>query len=238
MTHQTARTIGTAAFAALVATGAMVVFRPEWIVTWLAGRTPDVLYYVDTERLVVALTIDDGPDPACTPQILDVLKQHDAHATFFLIGNRIAGNEDLVQRTVREGHEVANHLSTNRPSISLESAEFERQLLATHRVLTQFGEVRWFRPGSGWFNGQMLATVHEHGYHLALGSIYPFDPQVPSSWLMSRYVLQNVRPGSIIVLHDCRLRGERTAEALAVILPELRRRGYRVVTLSELVDSS
>jgi peptidoglycan/xylan/chitin deacetylase (PgdA/CDA1 family) len=238
MTPQTARTIGGAALAALVATGAVVVLRPDWIVTWLAGRSPDILYYVDTEQPLVALTIDDGPDPASTPLILDVLKRHSAHATFFLIGNRVAGNEDLLQRTVQEGHEIANHLTTDRPSILLERAEFERQLLASHRVLSQFGEMRWFRPGSGWFNGRMLATVHELGYSLALGSVYPFDPQLPYSWFMIRYVLQNVRPGSVIVLHDHGGRGERTAEALSVILPELLRRGYRVVTLSDLVDYS
>jgi peptidoglycan/xylan/chitin deacetylase (PgdA/CDA1 family) len=220
-----------------LAAGAVIVFRPQWIVTSLANRSPAVLYYVDTEQLAVALTIDDGPDPASTPQILDLLKRHGAHATFFLIGNRVAGNEDLLQRTVREGHELANHLTTDHPSILLDSAEFERQLLASHRVLSQFGDVRWFRPGSGWFNGQMLSTLHQHGYRLALGSIYPFDPQVPSSWFMAHYVLQHVQPGSIIVLHDYGTRGQRTAEALAAILPRLLQRGYQVVTLSELVSS-
>ena len=103
-------------------------------------------------------------------------------------------------------------------------------------MLSDYSKVRWFRPGSGWFNTDMLSIVHQHDYRCALGSVYPFDPQIPSARFAARYVLANVRPGSIIVLHDYGTRGERTLIALSTILPELRDRGWRVVTLSELVD--
>lgn len=212
------------------------MFRPEWIVTLLAKRSPAVFYSVKTDKPLVALTIDDGPDPVTTPKILDLLKQHGAHATFFLITERIPWNEDVVARTVKEGHELGNHLNTDTPSILLDAPEFERQLLASHRVLSQFAEVHWFRPGSGWYNGEMLSILDRHGYRCALGSVYPFDPQIPSAWFAAEYVLRNVRPGSIIVLHDNGARGERTVAALATILPELRRRGLQVVTLSELLE--
>jgi len=214
----------------------LVVFQPAWIVSILAKRSPEVLYLVDTQEPVVALTIDDGPDPIGTPRILDVLGQHDAHATFFLITSRIPGNEEIVARAVEEGHELANHLTTDGRSILLSPAEFERQLLDAHDVLSRFADVRWFRPGSGWHNAEMLSILHEHGYRCALGSVYPFDPQIPSAWFAARYTLRNVQPGSIIVLHDYGGRGERTATALATILPELNRRGFRVVTLSELLE--
>ncbi len=213
-----------------------MVFQPSWVVSMLAKHSPEVVYLVDTQEPVVALTIDDGPDPIGTPRILDVLSQHDAHATFFLITSRIPGNEELVVRTVEEGHELANHLTTDGRSILLSPSEFERRLLESHRVLSRFSDVHWFRPGSGWYNDAMLSILHQHDYQCALGSVYPFDPQIPSAWFASRYVLRNVRPGSIIVLHDHGARGERTASALAVILPELNRRGFRVVTLSELLD--
>jgi peptidoglycan/xylan/chitin deacetylase (PgdA/CDA1 family) len=109
-------------------------------------------------------------------------------------------------------------------------------LVASHRVIAQFADLRWFRPGSAWYNARMLSILDKHGYRCALGSVYPFDPQIPSAWFATHYVLQNVRPGSIIVLHDCGARGERTAAVLATILPELHRRGFRVVTLSELLE--
>jgi len=212
----------------------LTILRPDWIVARLAKQSPSVAYFVETEEPVVALTIDDGPDPATTPNILDVLKRHGAHATFFLIASRIQGNEEVVARTVEEHHEIGNHLTTDEPSVLLDGAEFERRLLEADGVLSQFAEVHWFRPGSGWYNREMLSILDEHGYRCALGSVYPFDPQLPSAWFAARYVLWAVRPGSIIILHDYGGRGERTAAALAAILPELSRRGWRVVALSEI----
>jgi len=210
--------------------------HPDWIISILAKRSPQVLYFVETEEPAVALTIDDGPDSVATARILQVLEQHDARATFFVIANRIPGNEDVIRHITEGNHELANHLLDDEPSILLAPSDFERQLLEAHAALSEFSDVRWFRPGSGWYNDTMLSILDEHGYQCALGSVYPFDPQIPSSWFATRYVLSNVQPGSIIVLHDYEKRGERTATALAAILPELKRRGFRVVTLSELLD--
>jgi peptidoglycan/xylan/chitin deacetylase (PgdA/CDA1 family) len=236
MPSRKALRISSATFALLLAAGGAAVLRPHWVVELLARRSPGVVYLVETEQPVVALTIDDGPDPVATPKILDVLKRHDAHGTFFLLSSRVPGNEELVRRTVEEGHEIANHLVDDEPSILLSDSEFERQLLEADGVLSDFDKAHWFRPGSGWYNDKMLATLRRHGYQCALGSVYPFDPQVPSSWFAAHHVLWNVRRGSIIVLHDYGARGERTAMALATILPALKRRGLRVVTLSELLD--
>ncbi|OGO19408.1 MAG: hypothetical protein A2Z14_15655 [Chloroflexi bacterium RBG_16_48_8] len=219
----------------LLLIGVLVFLEPEWVVARLKKRSPSVLYSIDTEEFVVALTIDDGPDPSKTPKILDVLKRYDAHATFFLITSRIPGNEELIKRMVTEEHEIANHLLYDEPSIRLGLVEFERQLLQADEVLSEYGETRWFRPGSGWYDNGMLEIIEEHGYHCALGSVYPFDPQLGSSWFIKRYILWKVNPGAVIVLHDYGDRGGRTAEALETILPELQKRGYRVVTLSELV---
>ena len=222
--------------APVVVAGAFVLFRPDWIVAMLARRSPDVVYFAHTEQPVVALTIDDGPDPIATPKILDVLKQHEARATFFLITSRIPGNEGIVARIVAEDHELANHLTADESSIRLSPSDFERQLLEAHGALSRFAHVRWFRPGSGWYNAAMLSILHRRGYRCVLGSVYPFDPHLPSSSFATRYVLRHVRPGSIIILHDYQARGERTAAALAKILPELNHRGFRVVTLSDLLD--
>jgi len=236
MSYLKALRIVVAACAPVVVAGAFVLFHPDWIVAMLARRSPDVVYFAQTDEPVVALTIDDGPDPAATPKILDVLEQHEAHATFFLVTSRIPGNEEIVGRIVEGDHELANHLTTDEPSIRLSPSDFERQLLEAHGALSRFADVRWFRPGSGWYNAAMLSILHKHGYRCVVGSVYPFDPHLPSSWFATRYVLRHVRPGSIIILHDHRARGERTAVALAEILPELNRRGFRVVTLSTLLD--
>ena len=214
----------------------LTFFQPGWVIQTLAGYWPDVLFAVDTQQPVIALTIDDGPDPVTTPKILNLLAEHNARATFFLIGERIAGNELLVHRTITENHEIGNHMMSDEPSAQLPPAEFEQRLLAADEILSEFTEVRWFRPGSGWYNRQMLSTLEKYDYQTVLGSVYPFDPQIPSSWFAIQHILWSVQPGSIIILHDSGGRGERTLAVLETILPELSRQGYQVVTLSDLAS--
>jgi peptidoglycan/xylan/chitin deacetylase (PgdA/CDA1 family) len=235
MTARIAIILGSLIFLFLLV-GILIFLEPEWVVARLRKRSPSVLYSIDTLEPVVALTIDDGPDAVQTPKILDVLGKYNAHATFFLISSRILGNEEIVQRMMDEGHEIANHLVYDEPSIRLAPDEFEKQLLEADRVLSQFGETNWLRPGSGWYSNGMLDIIEEHGYQCALGSVYPFDPQIGSTWFIKNYVLWKVNPGEVIVLHDFGDRGKRTAEALETILPELQERGYQVVTLSEFAD--
>ena len=218
--------------------GLGLVIQPRWAVTELAERSPEVVYYVETREPLVALTIDDGPDPETTPEVLEVLARHGARATFFLIGERIEGREPLVARIVREGHELGNHLSRDRPSVELAAAEFEAALLSTERALAPFGSVRWLRPGGGWYDDEILSIAAKHGYRCALGSVYPYDAQIPWPGFATFHISRKARPGSVIVLHDAGARGLRTAETLRRVLPELGRRGFRVVTLSELVDSA
>jgi peptidoglycan/xylan/chitin deacetylase (PgdA/CDA1 family) len=227
---------GVAVVLALCALLLAALMRPGPIVRWLARKYPDVLFHRETEETRVALTIDDSPHPTLTPSILDVLAEHDAHATFFLIGERIPGNEEILRRIVDEGHELGNHLMTASPSIRLPAAEFERQLRQTHDLLAPYGPVRWFRPGSGWYSRRMLDQLNAHDYRCAMASAYAYDPQVRSTWYISRHILRNTRPGSVIVLHDGAGCGQRTVAVLRRVLPDLQRRGYRVVTLSELAE--
>src|SRR5262245_42638550 len=84
---------------------------PSWLVTALAWYSPEVVYFVNTEEPVVALTIDDGPDATSTPKILNILKQYKAHATFFMISSRVKDNEALVTQVLAEQHEIGNHMT-------------------------------------------------------------------------------------------------------------------------------
>jgi len=198
-------------------------------------RDPAVLYAVPTCEPVVALTLDDGPHAASTPRILEVLGRHGARATFFLIGANLPGNEALVEAIVSAGHEIANHGGYDRPAVDLGPARFERDLLATHERLARFGEPRFYRPGSGWYDDWMLPIVARHGYTLALGSVYPFDVELPWPALTRSVAEWGIEPGAILVLHDAGESGPRTWEVLEGLLPELEERGLRVVSLSELV---
>lgn len=209
---------------------------PFWLVRAADVVTADCLFFVETDEPVIALTIDDGPDPETTPAILDVLAEHDARATFFLISGRVPGNEGVVERLVAEGHEIGNHFTAEKPaSFRLLADDFARDLLEADGVLSGFGNVRWARPADGIFTGVMVETMERHGYRCALGSVYAFDTLRRSAEPIATWTLRSARPGGVIVLHEVGERGERTAEALDTILPELAERGYRVVTLSELV---
>ena len=226
------------ALAAVLAGVALMLWTaPRWLVPRIAARSPRCLYTVPTHERIVALTLDDGPDAAHTPQILDVLRAHDARATFFLISSRVAGNEALVRAAVAEGHELGNHLTRDEASIGLSPEAFANAAAEAGRVLGEFGTVRWLRPASGFYDAEMLDIIDRAGYRCALGSVYPFDPHVPSARFAAAYVLANVRPGAVMVLHEGGDRGRRTVEALRQVLPVLRSRGYRVLTLSELAAS-
>ncbi len=210
---------------------------PRWLVARIADRTPEVVFYVETGDPAVALTIDDGPDPRTTPAILDALRRHGARATFFLISERVDGNEDLVARIVGEGHEIGNHGTREEAAIRLEPEAFERSLLEAGERLEVFAPLVWYRPGSGFFDEEMIETSERHGYRVALGSLFPLDTLVPWSGFHRAFLLWGARPGSVIVLHDAGARGERTAATLDEVLPRLRERGLRVTTLSELADA-
>jgi len=214
--------------------GIVLWLQPEWLISKLRRRSPDVLYSVETEKPIVALTIDDGPDAHDSPKILKILDEFNARATFFLISEHVPGNEDIVERMVLDGHELGNHLTADEPSIALSHYDFECELIKADNVLSNFMDVNWLRPGSGWYNEAMLETIKKYDYRCALGSVYPYDPQLGNFWFSAYYVLWKIKPGAVIVMHDHNRRGERTAQALKIILPILEDRGYRVVTLSEL----
>lgn len=225
--------------AGLLVLGAGMALRgvPDSLLDRLAARYPGCLYRVPTGAPVIALTIDDGPDSTSTPLILAELRRHGARATFFLIAERIPGREQLVRSLVSAGHELGNHFTRDRPSIRLSPEAFEADLVRAHEVLAPYGATRWARPGSGWYSRAMVDVMTRRGYRCALGSVYPFDAAIPSSAFATRYLLRNVRPGAVVVLHDGGDRGVRAAKVLGEVLPELRRRRYRVVSLSELIAS-
>jgi peptidoglycan-N-acetylglucosamine deacetylase len=213
---------------------ALLWTAPEWFIERIAVAFPGCLYQVPTSARMIALTIDDGPDSISTPLILAELRRERARATFFLIGGRISGLERVVRGAVHEGHELGNHFNSDRAGIGLSPRHFEDELLEAHQVLANFGPLTWARPASGWYTADMISIMRNHGYRCAMGSVYPFDAAIPSASLAAHYILRNLRPGAVVVLHDGGSRGLRTARVLREVLPEIRRRGYRVVTLTDL----
>ncbi|MBN1407104.1 MAG: polysaccharide deacetylase family protein [Calditrichaceae bacterium] len=213
-------------------------FVTQGIVSGASKTFPGCIYFANTDEKLVALTIDDGPDSFTTRQILSVLEQYNAKATFFLIGSRVHGNQDVVSKIVEQGHEIGHHMFTGKTTIRMPYDEFTEQFNKTDSILSQYAEVRWFRPGSGWYNDEMIEYLSDSdcNYRCVLGSVYPFDVQIPSTTFAAVFILINTRPGSIIVLHDRGDRGKRTVKVLSKIIPKLQKRGYTFVTLSKLFE--
>lgn len=197
-----------------------------------------MLFHLDTEKKLIALTIDDGPSEH-TQVILELLKAHNAAATFFVIGSQVPGHEQVLQDLIEAGCELGNHAMHDEPSLSLSTHVLIEQIQQVEGILdgayARAGAPippRYFRPGSGFFSTTMCEVLSRLGYRLVLGNIYPHDPQVPYSGLNAWHILSMLQPGGIIICHD---RRRWTAPMLRKVLPEISRRGYRAVTVSTLL---
>ena len=214
---------------------AFCVRYPHLIARHLAGHLArEVLWSVRSNTRVVALTFDDGPHPATTPALVDLLDRYGARATFFLIGVNASRHEDLVRRIVDSGHELGNHLLSDYPSILLSATEFQAQLLQVDATLRRFGTVRYFRPGSGFFTPRMLQIAADSSYRCALGTISTFDIDSRNPQSVARRIAGKVRPGDVIVLHEGSPDRSRVVTVVEGLLADLTARGYRFVTLTEL----
>ncbi len=219
----------------LTALGSAITALPTLLMEWQRKESPDVLFYVATSRPVVALSIDDGPSEA-TPEILEVLAENDAHATFFVIGENVIERPDLARRLVDEGHELGHHMMLDEPSIDLPADAFRERFAEMDAILDGLGGSALFRPASGWYDNRMVEDAARLGYRTVLGSVYPFDAQIPFPTLSTWYMRQLIKSGSVLILHDGPERGPRTARVLRTLLPELRAQGVDIVTVSSLLE--
>jgi peptidoglycan-N-acetylglucosamine deacetylase len=190
---------------------------------------------------LLALTFDDGPSPQ-TPAILDLLAEHDAKGTFFVLGESIEGREEILARTAAEGHEVGNHTYSHRHAMDLDDAELAHDIARCQRLLAGV-DPRAFRPPYGEDALRCSRVAAERGLPTtALWSIDPVDYLERDAATISRVIVDQAAPGAIVDLHDGWPRKTSTVadrtptvEALALVLHELAARGYRFITLSELL---
>lgn len=208
-------------------------------VRWSRSR-PDMIRSVHTTRRAVALSFDDGPHPDYTPYVLDVLRRHDAHATFFDEGDAVVARPDLVRRTVAEGHEVANHTFTHRDLPPLHFGEVVDEIERTARA---FADARvdpapLFRPPRGQFDREAADAVRTTGL-TTVGwdvCVERYLAQFSDDAQAVTAMLDRTGPGSIVLAHDG---GEpdrrRTMAVLPALLEGLRARGYEIVTVGDLL---
>jgi peptidoglycan/xylan/chitin deacetylase (PgdA/CDA1 family) len=209
--------------------------EPMWLFSALRAIAPGIVWRVDTHQPLVALSFDDGPHPLYTPQVLALLAQHDAHATFFLIGERAAAHPDLVAAIKAGGHEVGSH--SLHPGTTLGTGGAFRDNLVRAERAIGVSSPKLFRPPSGLAWPWQLREARELGYVAVLGSAYPHDPDHPPVGYIRWLVEKNLVPGAIVILHDGISDPSRGIQALPGILAEGQRRGIHFVTIGTLLGS-
>jgi len=182
-------------------------------------------------RPCLALTFDDGPNPEITPQVLDILARQHVRATFFVIGMHVPGQEALLRREYREGHEIGNH-SWSHPDLTLLSPEdAEAQIESTQRAVAAAGvpAPRILRPPYGAVNDMVAA--HNH-LSVVRWNVDPEDWKSLDASKVLASTLAQARPGAIILMHDIY---PSTVAALEPVIVALKQQNYQFVTASQLL---
>ena len=197
------------------------------------------VYRHDTDRKLVALTFDDGPHYKYTAEILDILDEYGARATFFTVGELAERYPELILRELSEGHEVGNHTWSHPKMKKLTPAALKTELLKTEELLNEIADYRpkLFRPPEGSFSDLSEKVAEDNDYEMILWTVDTRDwAHTPVDDIVKN-VLTNTHPGSIILCHDFIGRDSPTPDALRKFIPALIDEGYEFVTVSELLAS-
>jgi peptidoglycan/xylan/chitin deacetylase (PgdA/CDA1 family) len=207
------------------------------LVPLLHQRVPQMLWHGDRAHPSVALTFDDGPHDLETPLLLKVLEEYHVRASFFLVGERLEAQQRLVRTIHDSGHQIGLHGYRHRLFDADETWVVERELLYTHRMITQICDheqprERYVRPPFGLIRPTTLHRLTGAGYRLVMGD------NLPVHWAQEldrtvRQLCTHVHNGSVIILHEGvgNPPGWRIAEA---IVPRLLAAGFEFVTVDEL----
>lgn len=178
----------------------------------------------------VALTFDDGPNPTWTPQVLDLLKQHDVHATFCLVGRNVDRYPDLVRRTVAEGHRLCDHTVAHDQmqdsSHKHVRGEIRGGLDAIRRAVPG-AAVRYYRAPYGAWSAYQVKVAGKAGMRPLSWSVDTRDWAQPGVSAILATVDRDLRPGGVILMHDARGDRSQSVAALRILLRDLPRQGYR-----------
>ena len=209
----------------------------------LQKRYPEIFFLQGpTDQKRVALTFDDGPDPRFSNDVLDVLKQYNVPATFFVLGSKAVANPEIVKRMQNEGHVIGNHTYAH-PNLVKESdlGTLEREVTRTEDALNDIigYRTKLFRPPYGFLYNELVEKLREMNYYVIGWSVDSLDWQEDPPEVITSNVVDNIQPGAIILMHDgAEPGGDRTntIESLHQIIPKLQEQGYEFVTVPELLN--
>jgi peptidoglycan/xylan/chitin deacetylase (PgdA/CDA1 family) len=190
------------------------------------------LYYVDDASKAIALTIDDGPDPLYTPQVLDVLRRYQVTATFSMIGVHVAAYPDLARSVAAAGHHIANHTWTHADLVHMRPDGVHAELVRASRAIHAATGMHpgLFRAPYGAWSPDVIKLCEDMQMIPMDWSVDPRDWAQPGTRSIIHNILKNTRPGSIILEHDGGGNRSETVAALRVVIPALLHEGYHFVT--------
>lgn len=202
----------------------------------------NAFYAENTEEKKIYLTFDAGYENGNTPAILDALKKHEAPATFFVVGNFISENQDLIKRMEAEGHIVGNHTMTHPDMSKISTQEsFQKELSGVediYKEITGKEMTKFYRPPQGIYSTLNLSMAKEMGYHTFFWSLAYVDwyqDNQPNPQEAIEKLTRRIHPGAIVLLHS-------TSSTNAQILDELLNKwedmGYSFHSLNELIEHS
>ena len=190
---------------------------------------------VHVDGSYIAMTFDDGPSATLTPKLLDILAAHHIKATFFVIGENVAEHPEIVARAAREGHEIGNHSWSHPNFAKMSDAGVRSQLQRTDDAIKSATGARptLLRPPYGSITTREKRWIHDQfGYQIILWDVDPYDWKRPGPSVVCSRILKETRPGSIVLSHDIH---PGTIEAMPSTLDALEAKGFKFVTVSELI---
>ena len=206
--------------------------------TVVTPATPMVVrrYSANPADRLVALTFDDGPWAGQTDQILSILRDEGIKATFFMLGYSVRKNPALAKRVADEGHLIGNHTMGHTMLTEVKPTKVDAQIAAGQKTIVGATgvEPRWFRPPGGDISASVWSQVRNADLRVAMWDVDPKDWRRPPAAQLARYVVNHVRPGAIVLLHDGGGNRSATVAALPRIIKELKAAGYRFVTGDQL----
>jgi len=184
----------------------------------------------------VALTFDDGPD-IHTDRLLDILRENDSRATFFLTGNKLDSHKDVAARYIKEGHDVGNHLFSHTPLPKLSSSDINEEIEETDRIFKEVTSqsMSFIRAPHGEYPEESKKAPGMLDKPLIGWNVDTYDYIYKMGEMVEHRLLNKVNDGSIVLLHDTH---ESTVDAIEKCLPKLKEQGFRFVNLSTLFTKS
>ena len=191
---------------------------------------------IDPDKPMIALTFDDGPS-AHTDRLLDIFAKYGGKGTFFVVGNLIDGRKNTVKRIVAEGHELGNHSWNHRQLTNLSEDEITDQIMMTRaKIYDTVGvDSLIVRPPYGACNDAVKAVGARVGVSFVNWSVDTLDWKSKNATAVHNEIMKYASDGAIILCHDLH---KTTVDAMETVIPELIRRGYQLVTVSELMEYS